>query len=164
LTAFDPATGNARWRLPSVGIAGLFFDDQGMLYVNSTTASPENIKYSREIDVEQKTDAVFLKLDPKTGRILWKSEPGNFVSYLSGKFIYTYYIHDSGSDPGAALADLAGIDRTPSFMRIRRINPANGRIMFDYQQNGAPLYLQFQQNMIGCVFRKGVQVLKFVAL
>ena len=32
LTAFDIATGNARWRLPSVGVVGLFFDDQGMLY------------------------------------------------------------------------------------------------------------------------------------
>ena len=29
LTAFDLATGNARWRLPSVGVVGLFFDDQG---------------------------------------------------------------------------------------------------------------------------------------
>ena len=47
LTAFDLATGNARWRLPSVGIVGLFFDDKGMMYVNSTTASPENIKYSK---------------------------------------------------------------------------------------------------------------------
>ena len=29
LSAFDLATGNARWRLPSVGIVGLFFDEQG---------------------------------------------------------------------------------------------------------------------------------------
>src|SRR5258708_5203046 len=44
LTAFELRTGNARWRLPSVGITGLFFDDQGMMYVNSTTGSPESIK------------------------------------------------------------------------------------------------------------------------
>ena len=40
LTAFDVATGNVRWRLPSVGVVGLFFDDKGMMYVNSTTAEP----------------------------------------------------------------------------------------------------------------------------
>ena len=162
LTAFDLATGDARWRLPSVGIAGLFFDDKGMLYVNSTTASPENIKFSREIDISQKTDAVFLKVDPKTGRILWKAEPGNFISYLSGKFIYTYYVNHSGDDSG--MADLAGITPTPSFVRIRRINPRNGEIMWDYQQMRAPLNLQFNNNTIELVFKKEVQVLKFLSL
>jgi hypothetical protein len=162
LTAFDLATGNARWRLPSVGIAGLFFDDQGMLYVNSTTASPENIKFSREIDISQKTDAVFLKVDPKTGRILWKAEPGNFVSYLSGKFIYTYYVNNAGDDSG--MADLAGITPTPSFVRIRRINPRNGETMWDYQQMRAPLNLQFNNNTIELVFKKEIQVLKFISL
>jgi len=162
LTAFDLATGTPRWRLPSVGIAGLFFDDKGILYVNSTTASPENIKYSKQIDISQKTDAVFLKVDPKTGKILWKAEPGNFISYLSGKFIYTYYVNHSGSDSG--LADLAGITPTPSYVRIRRISPRNGEIMFDYQQNGAPLDVQFSRNTIQFVFRKEVQVLKFLSL
>jgi outer membrane protein assembly factor BamB len=162
LTAFDLATGNARWRLPSVGIAGLFFDDKGMLYVNSTTASPENIKFSRQIDINQKTDAIFLKVDPKNGRILWKAEPGNFISYLSGKFIYTYYVNYAGDDSG--MADLAGITPTPSFVRIRRINPRNGDIMWDYQQKRAPLNLQFNGNTIELVFRKEVQVLKFLSL
>ena len=85
LTAFDLATGNARWRLPSVGIVGLFFDDKGMMYVNSTTASPENIKYSRQIDINQKTDAVFLKVDPKTGRILWSVETGRLYLLSVGE-------------------------------------------------------------------------------
>jgi hypothetical protein len=31
LSAFDLKTGNVRWRLPSIGITGLFFDDQGMI-------------------------------------------------------------------------------------------------------------------------------------
>jgi hypothetical protein len=164
LTAFDLATGNARWRLPSVGIAGLFFDDKGMLYVNSTTASPENIKYSRQIDISQKTDAVFLKVDPKTGRILWKTQPGSFISYLSGKFIYTYYINDAGDDADSGMAALAGITPTPSFVKIRRISPSNGEIMWDYQQYRAPLYLHFNGNTIECVFKKEVQVLKFLSL
>ena len=163
LTAFDLATGNARWRLPSVGIAGLFFDDKGMLYVNSTTASPENIKFSRQIDVGQKTDAVFLKVDPQTGRILWKAEPGSFVSYLSGKFIYTYYINDASEGPDSGMAAIAGITPTPSFVQIRRINPKNGEIMWVYQQSRAPLNLQFNGNTIELVFRKEVQVLKFLS-
>ena len=120
LTAFDLATGNARWRLPSVGIVGLFFDDKGMLYVNTTTASPENIKYSRQIDITQKTDAILLKIDPKTGRTLWSVKPGGFISYLSGKYIYTVYVHDSGEEEDAGAA-LTGITPNPPVIHIRRI-------------------------------------------
>ncbi len=164
LTAFDLATGNVRWRLPSVGIVGLFFDDKGMMYVNSTTASPENIKYSREIDISQKTDAVFLKVAPQTGRILWSSKPGGFISYLSGKFIYTYYINDAGASADSGMAALAGITPTGSFIKIRRINPGNGEVMWDYQQGRAPLDVHFNGNMIELVFKKEVQVLKFLSL
>src|SRR6185503_1228919 len=46
LTAFDLASGSVRWRLPSVGTTGLFFDDKGFIYMNTSTATPDNIKYS----------------------------------------------------------------------------------------------------------------------
>ncbi|MGA3285312.1 MAG: PQQ-binding-like beta-propeller repeat protein [Verrucomicrobiota bacterium] len=163
LTAFDLATGNARWRLPSVGIVGLFFDDKGMMYVNSTTASPENIKYARQIDINQKTDAILLKIDPRTGKKLWSMEPGGFISYLSGKFIYTVQSYDPGEDADAGAA-LAGITPSPPYLRIRRINPGNGQVMWDYQQGRAPLDVQFNGNMIELVFKKEVQVLKFLSL
>jgi len=74
LTSFDLATGNVRWRLPSVGVTGLFFDDKGAIYVNTSTANPETIKYSRQIDVTEKTKPLVLKVEPKTGKTLWKAE------------------------------------------------------------------------------------------
>ena len=88
LSAFDLATGNARWRLPSVGVVGLFFDSQGMVYVNTTTGNPDDVKYARQIDVTKSTAAVLLKVDPQTGKTLWNIKPGGFISYLSGKFIH----------------------------------------------------------------------------
>jgi hypothetical protein len=162
LTAFDLATGNVRWRLPSVGIVGLFFDDQGMMYVNSTTASPENIKYARQIDINQKTDAIFLKIDPRTGKQLWSMKPGGFISYLSGKFIFTVQSHGV-SEVEARTAAVAGINPDPPFLHIRRINSRNGRVAWDYQQGRAPLDVQFNGNMIELVFPKEVQVLKFLS-
>ena len=89
LAAFDLANGNVRWRLPSVGITGLFFDDQGMLYVNATTASPDAIKYSNQIDITRKASPVVMKVDPRTGKGLWTAQLGGLVNYVSGKFIYT---------------------------------------------------------------------------
>ena len=94
LSAYDLATGNARWRLPSIGVVGLFFDDQGMLYVNTTTGNPDDIKYARQIDITKSTEAVLFKLDPRTGKTLWSIKPGGFICYLSGKFIYTLQSYD----------------------------------------------------------------------
>ena len=156
LTAFDLATGNARWRLPSVGVVGLFFDDKGMLFVNTTTADPENIRYSRQIDITQKIEANLLKIDPQTGRMLWSVKPGGFISYLSGQFIYTVQSYD----PGDEEASPTGI-QLPAYLKIRRISPADGRVLWDHEQDRAPLDVRFRDNSIELVFKKEVQVLKF---
>ena len=161
LTAFDLATGNARWRLPSIGVVGLFFDGQGMLYVNTTTADPENIKYSRQIDITQKIDAILLKIDPPTGKTLWTTKPGGFISYLSGNFIYTVEIYDPGEEANR-LAAIAGITPTPPHVQIRRINPKDGQVLWEHDQERAPLDVRFKDNFIQIVFKKEVQVLKYL--
>ena len=165
LTAFDLATGNARWRLPTVGVVGLFFDDHGMLYVNTTTADPENIRYSRQIDITQKIQASLLKIDPRTGQTLWNSQPGGFISYLSGNFIYTVQIYNPSEEENK-MADLAGITPDPAHIWIRRINPRNGLVLWEYYQadKGATLDVQFKDNSIELVFKKEVDVLKYLSL
>jgi hypothetical protein len=162
LTAFDLATGNARWRLSSVGVVGIFFDDEGKLYVNTTTASPENIKYSRQIDISQKIDDVFLKIDPKTGKMLWSAHPGGLISYLSGKYIFATYWHEATGEDNS-LAALSGAGSNESFLKIRRISAKDGRSLWDYQQNRAPLDARFNGNQIELVFKKEVQVLTFLS-
>ena len=162
LAAYDLATGNARWRLPSIGVLGLFFDDQGMLYVNTTTGNPDDIKYSRQIDISKSTTSQVLKIDSKTGKTLWSVKPGGLVSYLSGKFIYTVESYDAG-DPEDEVSDtMAGLQKPP-FLRIIRLNPKNGRLMWVYQDDRAPMDVQFQNNSIELVFKKEVQVLKYLS-
>ena len=161
LTAFDLANGNARWRLPSVGVVGLFFDDQGMVYVNTTTADPDTIRYSRQIDVTQKIEAILYKLDPQTGRTLWSVKPGGFISYLSGKFIYTVEIFNPDEED-TRLASVADITPTPPHLRIQRLDPKNGRTLWEHYQERTPLDVQFDANSIELVFKKEVQVLKYL--
>src|ERR1700739_4123566 len=79
---------------PSVWVVGLFFDDHNDLYVNTTTGNPDDIKYSRQIDINKSTAAVLTKIDPANGKILWSVKPGGFVAYLSGKYIYTVESYD----------------------------------------------------------------------
>ncbi len=165
LTAFDLATGNARWRLPSVGISGLFFDDRGQIYVNSTTASPDRIKFSRQIDITEKVSAVVLKIDSKDGRILWTAEPGGQISHVAGKNIFCinwYQPEEADREANIYIPD-TGLE-TPPYMRIKRINPRNGRIMWEHFQQRAPLDVQFEGNTIRLVFKKEVQVLRFRSL
>lgn len=163
LTAFELATGEARWRLPSVGISSMFFDDQGMIYVNSTTAGPESLQFSRQIDVTQKTAALVLKLDPRTGKILWTAEPGGPVSYLDGRFIYTlqWYQPDVTGEEDPYSPD-SGLEARP-FLRIKRLDPKNGRVMWEHFQQRAPWDVRFEKNVISLVFKKEVQVLKFLS-
>lgn len=159
LTAFELRTGNVRWRLPAVGIVGLFFDDKGMLYVNSTTASPESLKYSRQIDFSKKTSAVVLKVNPATGKTLWTSYEGGFISYVSGKFLYMYDAYQADEDPVHRRVE-TGLEK-PSHIAIRRLDPGTGHMLWEHYQKRAPLDVKFDRNSILLVFKKEVQVLRF---
>jgi outer membrane protein assembly factor BamB len=150
--------------LPSVGVVGLFFDDEGMVYVNTTTGNPDDIKYARQIDINKSTAAALLKIDPKTGKTLWRTQPGGFVSYLSGKFIYTVQSYDPG-DKEDELSDTMDMLQKPAYMHIARINPKNGREMWEYSdaRDRCPIALEFHENSIQLVFKKEVQVLKYLS-
>jgi hypothetical protein len=160
LTAFDLATGNPRWRFPSVGVVGLFFDDAGMMYVNTTTASPDSLKYSRQIDISQKTDAVTIKMDPRTGAVLWRGQLGGLINCVSGKFIYAVdsYMPEEPDEDYPSQTE----SQWNPFLRIKRINPRSGSIMWEHTQQRAPLDIQFDKNSIRLVFKKEVQVLRFL--
>jgi outer membrane protein assembly factor BamB len=160
LTAYDPSSGNVHWRIPSVGVVGLFFDDKGMVYVNTTTGNPDDIKYSREIDLDKETQAVVMKVDPASGNIMWKATDGGFISYLSGKFIYAYRSYDAGDPEDQYMDATAGLT-TPSYLKIIRINPTTGHVMWEHDEDRAPADIQFDHNLISIVLKKEVEVLRF---
>ena len=163
LSAFDLTTGNARWRLPSVGIVGLFFDDQNNLYVNTTTGNPDDIKYSRQIDITKSTAAVLMKIDPDTGKTLWSVKPGGFISYLSGKFIYTVESYDPNPTDQEVLSDsLRGLQKPP-YLHIARIDPKNGRVIWKYSIKTAARWIcNSTKTAIELIFKREVQVLKYL--
>ncbi len=164
LSAFDLTTGTARWRLPSVGITGMYFDAAGMVYLNTTTASPDKIKYSRQIDVMNSPDDIVLKLDPKNGREIWKHLMGGRIAYLSGQYIYTLTYTPPRDDDDEFDENLAalGLESKP-YIRIRRISPKNGRVLWDHYQPRGALDVQIHDNTFQLVLKKEVQVLKFIS-
>jgi hypothetical protein len=163
LTSYELTTGNARWRLPSVGVVGLFFDDQDNVYVNTTTGNPDDIKYSRQIDVTRSTEAVVSKIDPKAGKTLWSIKPGGYVSYLSGKFIYVIDSYDPNPTDQDVLNDMTASLQKPAYLRIARIRPADGHIMWEYyDRDRCPVNWRFEGNTIELIFKREVQVLHYL--
>jgi outer membrane protein assembly factor BamB len=163
LSAFDLSTGNARWRLPSVGVIGLFFDGQDNLYVNTTTGNPDDIKYSRQIDLARKTEAVLFKLDPKTGKTLWSIKPGGYVSYLSGKYIYTVESYDPNPADVEETSDMMAALQKPAYLSIKRIRPSDGRVLWEHAEDRCPVAVRFDENSLELIFKKEVQVLRYLA-
>jgi hypothetical protein len=163
LTAFNLTTGNVLWRLPSVGVVGLFFDDQGMMYVNTTTGSPDDVKYSKQIDVSRSPEAVVMKIEEKTGKIAWKVSPEGFVAYVKGKYIYTLKSNDPDPFDEQDHDETAAAIHLNPFMLLMRMNAADGRILWKYPEERAPLNVQFKDNSIELVFKSSVEVLKYLS-
>ena len=163
LAAFDRATGNSRWRLPSVGISGLWFDEKGMIYVNTTTAGPESIRYSKQIDLSNQTLTQIIKVDPKTGKTLWNRDGAKHIAYMWKKYIYTTDSFEGDDPDGTGMGTISGIERAP-YLRIRRIDAGTGQIVWEHVQKRCPLDMHFHENTIQLMFRKEVQHLKFLML
>jgi hypothetical protein len=146
LTAFELASGTVRWRLTSVGISAIHFDDKGNLYVSTSSAGAEALKYTDQIDLSKRVVSVIMKVDPRTGKTLWRLNKSGSEIYSSGKFLYTIEDVPAGG------------------MRIYRLNPRNGEPMWEHYEKRYTRDCSFQQNTIQLLFDNELQVLRFMAL
>ena len=147
LTSFDAATGQVHWRLTSVGISQVQPDGKGNLYVTSTTASPDDIQFSQQVNFSSKTTPVILKVDAATGKVLWRAEGVADQCFLSGKFVYAAR---ATVDP---LSKLTPGQDPVLYFDLYRLNPSNGQTMWRYSQSRHPLRIEVQGNQILLHFR-----------
>lgn len=164
VSAFDLGTGRLHWQIPTVGTVGMFFDDEGMLYLNTTTASHKSLDYPRQIDITETRSPIVLKVEPRTGKRLWTSGAGGWISCITGKYIYTIAMYQADDKDTGLLGTVTTGLEIPSHVRIRRINPHNGSVVWEHYQSQCPLDVHFDNNCIHLLFRKELQVLKFVSL
>ena len=164
LTAFSLPAGEVRWRLPSFGISALQFDDQGMLYVDSTTAGPEDIQYADTISFE-KIPPVLLKVDAASGKILWKAEGRGEHCLVSGKFLYAESVQQGGLGLAAALGDAlnAPPGEGPVYFHLYRMDPATGQALWGLYREQRPQNLAVQGNRILLRFGNDLELFKFLA-
>ncbi|HVM60515.1 MAG TPA: PQQ-binding-like beta-propeller repeat protein [Verrucomicrobiae bacterium] len=158
LAAFNTRSGAARWRLPSVGISGIQFDDRGMLYVITTTASPESIQYSDQVSLDR-VEPVIVKVDPATGKMLWRLEKIGDECHVAGKFLYS--TRTRGPSPLMTINAKGPLTGT---FHLVRLNPRNGKQLWDYTRAGSPSAVDFCNNSILFQYDDKLEVLRFLAL
>jgi outer membrane protein assembly factor BamB len=165
LTAFSLPDGAVRWRLTSFGISAIQFDAQGMLYVNSTAAGPEDIQYSDTITF-QKIPPVLLKVDPAGGKILWKAEHRGERCLVSGKFLYAVSVERGGIGMANALAE--ALNSAPGEAALNfhlyRMDPATGETLWDLYDHRRPDGLAVQDNHILLLFSDDLELFRYLSL
>jgi hypothetical protein len=158
LTRFNLKTGEAKWRLTSVGISKVLFDDTGQIYLVSTTASPDTIQHWQDSDFANRPKPVILKVDAATGRQLWQVDAIADKITLSGKYLYAsrtkmdnFAMLDSRSEP-------------EMHFNLYRIDPSSGGTLWRHYENRAPLRMDFEGREIMLHFRDELKVLRYFAL
>ena len=164
LTAFSLPAGEVRWRLPSFGISDIQFDSQGMLYVDSTKAGPEDIQYSDTITFE-KIPPVLLKVDAASGKILWKAEGRGERARVSGKFLYSESVQQGGVGLAAALGDALNQPpgAGPVYFHLYRMDPATGAALWSLYREQRPENVAIEGNRILLRFGNELELFKFLA-
>ncbi len=160
LTCFELTTGNARWRLNSVGISAVQADDQGRLYIDTAGADPDALKYSQEVNIHDKKHRFIMKVDPQTGKVLWRSErPADYYHcVLSGPFVYS--IRNWSTQDMLRLEE--GPDRRFS---LTLLDPGTGDLIWTYPRINHPnVKTEIQQKSILLQFDDELIVLKFFSL
>jgi hypothetical protein len=163
LTAFELPGGTVRWRLTSVGVRGIQFDDKKNLYVSTTTASPEDIQYSDQIKMNDSIKPILLKVDP-SGKTLWKSDQSGGGCFLTGKYLYLTDAARGEFAMVAAAEDAFGVEsQSGGNFRIYRLDPANGKKLWAFDKAGWPSNIDFSENRILLHFGNEIQIMKFIS-
>jgi len=158
LTRYDLATGTVRWRYNSVGISHIQADKRGALYLDTTSAGPESIQYSQQINLKDRIHPVIVKLAPETGKVLWRIESVGDHALLSGKFLYSTRVSSSQ----AALRLEEGPD---THYNLKLLDPATGNEIWNFHRmNQKIIRTEVQDNWIMVQFEDEVVVLKFFSL
>lgn len=138
LQAFDLMTGSVRWRLAQAGICQVQADEQGWLYVVS--GSP--VRPSR---------SVVLKVEPKSGKTVWRAEDRGLRCYLTGRFLYA--VNYEPDDPEL-------VEAVP-YLTVWRLDPEDGRPFWEHSDQRLPVALDFQANRFLLCFGDELQVWQF---
>ena len=165
LNAFDRGTGKTLWRLPSVGIhkvqldSGGLFDSGPVLYVSSANRSAETLQYSQQAAAT--TLPLLFKLDPSTGKVLWKVEKYEDC-FVSGGNVYV--THESRNAEDMVNSVFQRSKAIATRFKLYKLSARDGRPQWEWFQPRRPLRIEADKKKVSLLFADELQVLTSRAL
>ena len=159
LTAFNIASGEVLWRIPSVGIRKIEVGGDGSLYVHSANLLAESLAYLSELNTT--TEPVLMKVDAVSGAILWVAEKYEDV-WASGKDLYSIRTGRHGSDFEAEVFNPSATPQVRT--KIYKLNPATGKPRWEWFQPQYPLNVVPLGKTVGVLYGDSFQVIHSTAL
>lgn len=164
LTAFDRQTGKTRWRLPSVGIRRILLDrgdgfvSAPALYVVTANGSAETLQYSQQATAP--TIPLIFKLEPATGKILWKVDKYE-ECFVAGGGVYATLQARNPND----LVDsvFQGGKGVPVRFKLFKLSARDGQAQWEWFQPRRPLRIEADRRKVTLLFRDELQVLTSLA-
>lgn len=160
LTAFDLKKGEVQWRVNSVGISGLTLDSNGNVYLNSTTAGPESIRYSGQVNFSEKVRPMIVKVEVRSGKVLWQTAGVGDECMVSGDYVYTSDTQISGLD--VMKTAVGGGGSVPTHWRLHRLNPSSGKEKWEYYRAGAPVAVRTNGKQLLFQFKNDLRLLRYL--
>jgi hypothetical protein len=162
LAALDTRSGEVKWRVQTVGTSQVLPDANKKLYVITTSAGPDQLNPSHDIQYSAKVKPLLLKIDAKTGATLWDSLDSVDHVYLSGKYFY-------GSRAQLSSADLFteqtshGEYQAPVHHRVFRLDPSNGRQLWEVYHEGNSLDVEVKNRSVFICYSDEFQAIRYFA-
>ena len=160
LAAFDLNTGEVKWRVTSVGIRKIIFDQQGALYACSTLDGPQTIMKPNPNRQDDPVQAI-VKIETATGRVLWQAPHRGTDLFVSGKFLYSQWVGVNLMDKAAAMG---GNSAVIASCAIARIDPGSGDILWQRDYKGDPDTINIRGNQLLIQYPRWIEMVKFFSL
>ncbi|HTH48515.1 MAG TPA: PQQ-binding-like beta-propeller repeat protein [Candidatus Limnocylindria bacterium] len=159
LTAFDLRSGKAAWRLQTVG-ATQVLPVGDAVYVATSSAGPEAIKFNQGVHFSDRTFPIILKVEAATGKVLWSLDRMADHVVMAGKFLYV--ARSAVSLAESLSSSMNQRDADVTFI-LRRLDPATGKPEWTWMQGGAPNEWSARNNALLVRRRHELKVLKFAS-
>ena len=158
LTAFDSASGQVAWRLPSVGIRKIVMDDEGSLYVLSGNSRVESLTFAMDASFGNSAP-ITMRVNSADGKIAWQVEKYQDV-WASGKDVYA--LRES-QNPHEIEEQVFNRDKViPARVKLYKLSRKNGSPLWEWFQPRRPQAVEAQGKSVALLFGDELQIIKSI--
>jgi hypothetical protein len=155
LTAFQAASGEVIWRVPSIGISKIQLDNEENIYVVSANHSAESLKYSADATM-QSIDPLVMKITPE-GKVAWTSEKMQDV-WVSGTNVYGFRELKNPSDITARVFSPGSAPEAR--IKIFKLARNDGKPIWDWLQLRMPSTVLAHGKSVAMLYGDELQVIR----